>query len=322
MNLPDVHLRRLEEARLHHLPPMFEQVFGHPVSLELLRWKYADGRGESWVAEMAGDTQPLLHCGLAFRDVLVAGECCRAAQLVDLMAGPKRFGLTRGASPFTLLMRSLLDALVRPDNPAALAFGFPSDRAMRLGEHNGVYLAVDRWLALEFTPRRGIPGPRLRQWNPAFAPDRLLANRLWESMAQDFSQAVLGVRDAAYLIRRYCEHPEKRYGLWVVESCWRRVPLGLVVLGPGQGRYEILDLVGRRRDMPDMLLALRRWLHSIGGHALTLLLTEGFAGQLALLAQTVSPTEFRIMANPCSPEPLLARLRGGWWLTGGDTDYR
>lgn len=315
-------IRRLTDKQLHLLPPLFRSVFGVAVTPELLAWKYADGRGESWVADVAGEDTPILHCGLAFRDVLMAGDRCRAAQLVDLMAAPKRAGLSREMSPFTVLMRQLLHGLARPDNPAAVAFGFPSGRAMRLGEHNGVYLAVDRWRALEFGAVRGLLGSRLRLWRAADADDRVLADRLWQRMAKDFSLAVLGVRDAGYLVHRYCRHPEKKYVVWVVESRWRRVPLGLVVLGPGRGNHEILDLIGCREDMPEMLLAAQQWLHASGGQALNLMLTESFASQLAPFANNFSDTEFRIMANPDSPASTLAKLQGGWWLTGGDTDYR
>lgn len=314
--------RRLSPDELHCLQPLFERVFHHTVSLDLLRWKYASGHGESWTAGQANVERPLLHCGLLFRDILFHGEARRAAQLVDLMAEPKQSGLTRGQSIFTVLMRHLLAQLPGPANPEALAFGFPSDRAMRLGEHNGVYCAVDHWLALNFTPRRLPVGPRLRAWRPTEAGDLALADRLWQRMRGSFSNAVLGVRDAAYLRWRYLTHPEKRYQIFVVESRWRRSPVGLAVLAPGSAPREIVDLIGAWDDLPEILLALQRGCADHAATALNLLLTAGFAASLTPFADTCEATEFRIMANPDSPAAGLTKLRDHWWLTGGDTDYR
>lgn len=314
--------RRLGEDELPWLQPLFDSVFNHPVSLDLLRWKYASGHGESWAAGLANVERPLLHCGLLFRDILFHGEARQAAQLVDLMAEPKQTGLSRAQSPFTLLMRHLLAQLPGPRNPEALAFGFPSERAMRLGEHNGVYCAVDHWLALHFTPCQQLVGPRLRAWRATDAGELALADGLWQRMREDFTDAVLGVRDAAYLHWRYLAHPERQYQIFVVESRWRRCPVGLAVLAPGSGAREIVDVIGAWDDLPEILLALQRGVAEHGASTLNLLLTAGFAASLAPFANTCQTTEFRIMANPDSPEVALAKLRGRWWLTGGDTDYR
>ena len=315
-------MRCLETNELTLLQPLFESVFKQPVSAALLEWKYAGGRGESWAAWQAGDDRPFLHCGLSFRDVLVAGAPVRAAQLVDLMAEPKRAGLSREQSPFALLMRKILDSLPRPDNSAGVAFGFPSDRAMRLGEHAGVYRSVGHWQALEFGGIDAVFGPRVRVWHPEQAADLALADRLWRAMARDLVDYSVGVRDSSQLIHRYLRHPEKQYTLWVAESRWLRQPMGIVVVGGGPDHYEILDVLGRREDMPEIIRAVQRWLHRTQGQSLTLMLTAPFAEQLGAFADRRTATQFRIMANPWTPAATLAQLDGRWWLTGGDTDYR
>ena len=315
-------VQRLDTAELPAIQPLFESVFKLPASLSLLQWKYANGRGESWVVRSSDEPSPIMHCGLCFRHVLLAGTPVRAAQLVDLMAAPKRNGLSRQQSPFTILMQQILDNLPRSDNPDAIAFGFPSDRAMRLGEHAGVYRAVDQWCALEFGGVSRFSGPRVRPWRPDLPSELALADRFWQDMARDLASFTLGVRDSHYLIQRYLNHPEKKYRLWVVESRWRRHPVGLAVVGPGDGQFEIVDVLGRWDDIPEIILALQRWLNDTNGHSLTLMLTARFARQLAPFAVQCADTQFRIMANPRTPAPSLMQLQGRWWLTGGDTDYR
>ena len=149
--LPDLTIRRLADEELNLLPPVFAHAFGQPIGLDVLRWKYATGLGESWLAQ-AVDGRPLMHCGLLFRDVRFAGHSARLAQLVDLAAGADKTGLVRRNGPFSRLMQHILDRLPRADNPHGLALGFPSGRAMRLGEHLGVYQSVDQLYDLRFVP--------------------------------------------------------------------------------------------------------------------------------------------------------------------------
>lgn len=303
------------------LQPMFEAVFKHPVSLELLHWKYGDQRGESWLAESC-DGQPLVHCGLHFRDVLLNGDLLRAAQLVDLMAPPTSKGLSRKTSPFAVLMQRMLAGLPRLDNPLGIAFGFPSDRAMRLGERMGVYRAVDRVMELEFAPIRQRFGPRRRVLSGIDASDAAILSELWSMMSRDLSAFALGVRDVRYLQQRYLAHPEKRYTLVLMESFWLKKPIGLAVIGAGDDRRELLDIVCAWKNAPAVIGAAQRWLADNSGEALLFSLTERFAQQLASLAVRCQPTEFRIMANPFAPTATIALLESRWWLTGGDTDYR
>ncbi len=317
-------IRRLPDDALASLQPLFESVFKHSISVALLQWKYAALRGESWVTtNAAGDAE--IHCGVGFRTVLLCGEAVQAAQLMDLMAAPKARGLTRQDSPFTTLMQQILRSLPRPGNDAGVAFGFPSDRAMRLGEHLGVYREVDRMMALEFSPvPTSVAGLHWRELVQIDTPVEAMLDKLWAEMARDFSTFSIGVRNAQYLKHRYLAHPEKRYTLLMVEKkgFWRDVPIGLAVVGPGHERRELLDVVCASKHLQDVVQTAQHWL--AGGHTevLHFFLTERFAKQMAVFAKRCETTQFRIMGNPFSPAASTARLENRWWLTGGDTDYR
>lgn len=314
--------RRLADAELGQIGPLFERVFQVPFNRALIEWKYAGSRGESWTGWL-DSSGPAIHCGLSFRNVRWQGADHRAAQLTDLMALPKAGGLSRRQSPFVQLTRRILAGLAGPGNPQGLAFGFPSDRAMRLGEHCGVYRAVDRLFELEFQPKRSRFAPRYRQLPALDAADAAMADRLWQSMRHGLEEHAVGIRDPEYLDRRYLQHPAKRYTLLAVHGRWLRRPAGLAVLSPGQGGcHELLDIVGAWQDLPDVLTALGDWLAAGGGTQIRWSLTGSFAQRLASLANACRETEFRIMANPEMPEASLRLLENHWWLTGGDTDYR
>lgn len=314
-------IRRLTNDELALLQPLFEAVFKHPVSLALLHWKYGDHRGESWLAESV-DGQPVMHCGLYFRDVMLDGGMLRVAQLVDLMAPPKSQGLSRRDSPFAVLMRTILAGLPRTDNPAGVAFGFPSDRAMRLGERMGVYREVDRLMELEFSPIHRRFGPRRRVLSAIDACDAAILSDLWTRMSRDLSAFAVGVRDVRYLQQRYLAHPEQHYTLLLIESFWRKKPIGLAVIGPGDDRRELLDIVCAWKEVPEVIGAAQCWLAENSGKTLLFSLTERFARQMDSFAVRCEPTQFRIMGNPFSPPASILSLEGRWWLTGGDTDYR
>ena len=312
-------LERLQETRLTGIQPLFSGVFGHEISAALLDWKYAHGRGQSWVARLAGDPAPLVHCGVCFRDILLEGEALRAGQLVDLMAAPKGFGLTRKNSPFALLLKHILEQLPNAANPAGVVFGVPSGRSMRLAEHCGVATEVDRWLELHLQPARSSRSPRLSNWHTGKTAS---AKSAWNRMASTLNDAAVGVRDISYLEHRYLRHPEHSYQLMEVTSAWLRRPMGIVAMRCHPQHVEILDLLAAWEDMPDILSAIRNWLALSGKNAAVLSLTESFARQLAPFANSTTTTEFRIMGNPFCSADTLRSLSNRWWLTGGDTDYR
>jgi hypothetical protein len=313
-------VRCLADEALALIQPLFEATFKSPVSLDLLRWKYAQGRGASWTIWQ--DDFLLMHCGLCFRDILLQGYKTQAAQLVDLMAAPKQAGLSRDVSPFNVLMRHILASLPSAENPHGIAFGFPSGRAMRLGEHAGVYCSVDEWMSLEFAPAQMTIGPRVREIKSWGGAEVAVLNALWTRMRGSLAAYVVGIRDAEHVRQRYLRHPDKKYLLMRVESRWRRVPIGLLVIAPGPGTHELIDVVCSIDDFAEVILAARRWLGQTHGKKMTLLLTAHFAMEFAALATQCNTTQFRIMANPQTSAATLDQLKQRWWLTGGDTDYR
>lgn len=315
-------LLRLSDGQLTDIRTLFSQVFRHEIAPELLAWKYAEGRGQSWIARLGPSGEPLVHCGVFFRDILFHGRPVRAAQLVDLMAAPKYAGLSRKNSPFAQLLARILKRLPADNNPDAITFGFPSGRSMRLAEFSGVAIEVDRWVAMTLAVAPQVGVARVRAFDPESSSDCALADSLWASMRRDFSGAVLGIRDFNYLKQRYLRHPTTRYALLVVESRWLGKPLGLAVTRHGEAQSELLDIVGRWEDMPEILRAIQNWMPKAGREGLVMYLTVSFANQLAPFVHKLEATEFRIMGNPFCSESILADLRGRWWLTGGDTDYR
>lgn len=315
-------IRRLSDDELGILPPVFLHAFGHTIDLPVLHWKYTLGRGQAWLAETA-EGAPAMHCGLLFRDVLFAGQRARVAQLVDLAAAANKKGLARRNGAFSHLMRHILDELPCAENPHGIAVGFPSGRAMRLGEHMGVYHAIDHLYDLRFScaERQGRFGLICQ---PVIAlPSAPIVDRLWQSMASELSDAALAWRDAAYMNWRFVQHPQNCYRLLVCRGFFlRRLHALLVVRYGDDGICHLIDVLAPPSILPDVLAALGAWCSKNKLQEIHFSLTQRFAQQLAPLAAECKPSEIRIMANPHTSAEILMHFRNNWWLTSGDTDYR
>ena len=314
---------RLTPAEQGLMQPLFAATFGHPISAALMRYKYAPGQGYS-VGVWDAEDRLIAHCGVFRRRILMGGLPRDAVQLGDLMGSPRgRAHLSRHGSPFFLLMDHVLGQLPQPDNPEALAFGFPSDRAMRLGEALGVYVQCDTLFQLEYPA--AAPGGmfadgalEIAAWSDSVARH---LNAAWAAMAADFREDLIGVRDARYLSRRYFKHPGRGYRLFRMVGFWQRT-LGFVVLKPQGATWELMDMVGPLKYLPRLISAARRLVGPLGGETLMLWLTGRWAERLGEGAARCTPLEFRIMANPRTPQAVRDRFNQRWWLTSGDTDYR
>lgn len=315
-------IRILPEHELCLIKPLFLRVFDVELPDGMMAWKYGGGHGRSY-AMFSENGELLVHCGVFFRMVLADGTLQRISQLGDLMAQPGRHGgLVRSGSPFAQLIQKVLDDLADTQNPDALAFGFPSERAMRLGEHLGLFTPIDQICQLTFDPlpdrrfaERLVPVAELD------AKSGEMISHLWQEMAEVLGQDLIGVRDANYLEWRYFRHPRFRYACHFVKSWWGGRPLGAIVTRSDGGQCELMEMIAAPSNMPRLLLAARRLAAHSGGTALQIWLTERHAAHFAEQARSNERLELKIMANPFSSGGNPRRFAGRWWLTSGDTDY-
>ncbi|MHB8354691.1 MAG: GNAT family protein [Burkholderiales bacterium] len=305
------------------MQPLFAATFGHPMNEALMRYKYAPGQGYSVGVWDTGD-RLVAHCGVFKRRVLMGGVPRTAVQLGDLMGSPQgRRHLSRRGSPFFMLIDQVLSHLPQPDNPEALAYGFPSDRSMRLGEALGVFVQCDSLVQVAYPT--AVPGAmcsdralEIAAWSTSVAQE---IDAAWAAMAQGFRADLIGVRDAQYLAWRYFKHPGRGYRLYRIVGLWKRT-IGFVVLKPRGVTWELMDMVGSPEHLPRLITAARRLIGTIGGQTLMVWLTGRWAERLGQEASNHTLLEFRIMANPRTPQAVLDRFNQRWWLTSGDTDYR
>ncbi len=314
-------LRHVRQSDFASFATLFAQVFGHAISLDLWRWKYADGRGCA-IAAWRHD-ELIAHYGGSLRRVLAFGRPIRALQVCDAMVAPReRAVMTKTGVMFqlTAAFLELYQGLIG----IPLAYGFPNKRAMRLGERLGFYAEVGalrelRWPAQGHRPRLDS---RVRFVDGDDAADRLAVRQLWEAMAADLADALVGVRDWEFLRQRYVEHPERRYRLVLVRTRLTGTPLGLMILHQEQSRLALTDLVAPLRHIPRLLLQARRLAGLWGCGTLYTWITRQHIGRFRTPDMEEVDIEVSIptnvwVAQPYSPPQLSDR----WWLMLGDTDF-
>lgn len=322
MSLTARELSTADDPQLHAL---FQEVFRTSISDALLNWKYAEGRGQRH-GVFSDEGRLLAHCGLTFRRALVEGAPRRVAQLGDLMATrSKPGGLTRGASVFHHLIAHVYDNVQDAQNPDAVTYGFPSGRAMRLGEQLGLAVSIGAMTELLLAPQpsQGWLGWRVQPVAQFDAGFERMANRLWQRMADSFRSEVLCVRDAEFLRYRYVQHPEQRYEAWRISNAWGQDRA--LIFGKRDGTvFEVMDVVAARPDISRALDALRRHAGVLPGiESFRVWLPDSHTSLFADLPGCASSElQFRLVVNYNSSGGNLNRFGGKWWLTGGDTDYR
>lgn len=310
----------LSEADWFRLDKLFHKVFGHSLDARLANYKYAGERGES-LALVSEGADVVAHCGMTFRQLLVAGVPASGVQLGDLMVAPNTRGaLSRRESPFYRVVAGALKRLDAAAVKPVLVFGFPSDRAMRVGERLGLFTEIDQiseliWAASQET-LEAIAQP---------FPDKKfsdLVDRLWQKMAKDLMGAIVGVRNGDYFVRRYFQHPVHQYKVFVWRSRWLRVPLGVFVLRSHGAMIELVDWVAPLDQGDAVIEQACRAATCMGGESLMTWLTRSYAPRFTSNASSCEVTQFRIPACGQVPSEWAASFKNRVWLNAGDTDYR
>ena len=311
-------LQVLTKTDWNRLDALFQRVFEHALDATLADYKYAHGRGES-IALAHQSGRLVAHCGMIFRELLEAGKPINGVQFGDLMVDPDVRGiLSRQGQPFYRVFTGALQRLATPVKP--LVFGFPSERATRLGERLGLVTEMDQMLELVWP----ISDKKLKAIGQPTFGQKLGKNvdKLWLKMAKDLSDAVVGVRDSGYFERRYFQHPTYQYKVFLLRSRWLKRPLGVFVLRDHGTMIELVDWVGPLDNGLAIVEQARRAAAGLGAACLMSWSPKAYASRFALGATSCKPTKVCVAVGGEIPSTWVEQFKGRIWGTAGDTDYR
>ena len=305
-------LSRSDQAAWHAL---FRASFGHDMPSELFDWKYRDANPVG-VGVWSGDALVAFYGGMP-RTIAFCGENATAVQIGDVMVEPSQRGVLTRSGPFQMAAATYLELCIGYDSPHLLGFGFPSGKAFRVANRQGLYDAVDHMVALHWSAQ-AAPLPWNMTVQPLTANDAKKIDALWNGMRAALTGSIVGVRDAHYVLQRYLLHPDKPYVCLLVRNRFSRTAVGLVVLRDrGQEGVELVDVVARPEKFGLLVQLARAETARLGRHDLNAWITESHAAMLATPDATRGVLDITIPSNRWSPgpsrtEPARQVVVNGW----------
>ena len=295
---------------------LFKDVFGHPLSRALWDWKYGASRGNAVLVRSEG--QVVAHYGGIYRDILLCGKPDRVAQIGDVMVQSRERGVLTRNGPFFLTGTSW------PEVYGPRGFGFPNARAMRVAEKMGLYTKAGQMAQVRWQPSspRLRLQTRVRNLARGNAADGALVAPLWAAMARDLRNGVVGVRDWAYLERRYFSHPHNHYEVLLVGARFTGKPLGVVVLRRLEDACELLDVIAPLANFERVIDQARRLTGHWGLPSLYAWTASTHLPLFLACGGSEEPLNVLIPASSWTADPQSELFVDKWWLMSGDTDFR
>ncbi|MDD2759414.1 MAG: GNAT family N-acetyltransferase [Methylomonas sp.] len=298
---------------------LFRATFGHEMSAELWRWKYRNYYPQGTLLRWQGS--PVAFYGGMPRNVQLFGTPATAVQIGDVMVHPKVRSTLARKGPFFRVAANFLERFVGHGKEFPIAFGFPSARAFRLGEHLGLYEKVGEIMRVSWPALHARPSVKVSLRRLSLDQGEIV-DRLWQEMAEALPDQIVGVRDWAYLQYRYLKHPTQSYQLYLAATRWGGVPLGVLVVRVHDDAVELLDIVSAPKHIHILVHYLRKLAWNLEKPSTYAWITEQHASLLAGGDGDISPTGITIPHNHWTPGISASELKNRWWLMGGDTDFR
>lgn len=316
-------LRDLSPGDREDFLALHRRVFGSDAGDEWYQWKYAGGHGAGTGLWHAG--QLVAHCGGVTRRLWHGGRPRSGLQIGDVMVAPEWRGILTRHGPFFHVSQAFYSAHVGTDAGIDIAYGFPSERHLRLAVVLDLLWDGGPIHALSWEPQSAsrLPG-WLWRWvelNPADALFDARVNSAWERMRMAAGDLSLGERRADYVRWRYCERPGRSSRFFMLRRPWSAEPAGIAVLDFDRPDAQWLDWIG---DPACMATAGRACLAEAarrgarGMEAWTSPAVTQCLQHSGIARQTVTAW-LGIPRASSLPEDEVAGMR--WWLMGGDTDF-
>lgn len=304
------------------LQSLFKEAFKHEMSQARWMWKYQDA--VAWGSAVERDGRLVGFYGGMPRLCALKNELLQTVQIGDVMVSPDERSAGR-SGPLMRASASYIDNMPNLYPGFSFAFGFPSERPMRLGVALGLYQPVEAinevvWPALSYR------GSLLRQTNfiskDAMTHCSAQINALWMQMRHDFADYIVPVRDYARWLYRYVNHPELTYQVVLVSARFSKKPLAAFVIIEHPDFIELVDYVGGRAGVDLAIHGARQCAARLGKSILKGWFTNSIVSQFQTNSLSVTKTGIAVPINLRGRTKAQAVLPAPLWLMAGDSDFR
>lgn len=296
------------------------EVFGPGAGEAWYGWKYGEGQGLGIGVWHEG--RLIAHCGGLPRTLWFGARARSAVQIGDVMVHPRWRGVLTRRGPFFQASAAFYENHVGP-GAFELAFGFPNERHLRLGERTSLVRDAGPVHALEWACRERALGFGWRATPLAWDAPQFDAviDACWRTMRAAQGDLVLGQRDAAYVRWRYPRRPGTGYQAIALRRWWSAHPAGVAIVDAAASPARWLDWIGAPALLPTALAACLGHARAAGAERLALWATPAVRESLADsgVLHTTTTAWLGVARRSLIAPGELPHLK--WWLLSGDTDF-
>jgi ABC-type polysaccharide/polyol phosphate transport system ATPase subunit len=307
---------------LEALQLLFKESFKYEMSPIRWLWKYQGAK--AWGTAVQRDGHLVGFYGGMPRLCVLKNEPIQAVQIGDVMVAPDERAAGR-SGPLMRASASYIDNMPALYPGFAFAFGFPSERPMRLGVALGLYRPVESinevvWPAL---PNELSSLHRLQFIDNDAGPlCKEQINVLWALMRHDFSDYIVPVRDKDRWLYRYVSHPEITYKLAIISNTLSNRPLAAFVMVEHPDFIELVDYVGGVEGVELAVQGARHFADSLGQSSVKGWFSNAIVSLFEAQCSSMTKTGIEVPVSSRGKTKEQAVLPAPLWLMAGDTDFR
>jgi len=304
------------------LQDLFRVVFGHEMTQARWEWKYQDAT--AWGSAVEREGMLVGFYGGMPRLCVLKNQSFQVVQIGDVMVSPNERSAGR-SGPLMRAAASYIDNMPSLYKDFAFAFGFPSERAMRLGVALGLYQPVEAINEIVWTgmPKRmSFLKKSVYIHKDAISEYRQQINALWEQMRHDFSGYILPVRDFTRWFYRYGQHPDSNFQLVLISSRFSNKPLAAFVIVEHTDHIELVDYVGGSDGINFAVEGARMCAARLGKSFVKGWFTNSLVPLFKVLCKSVAKTGIQVPIDLRGRSKAKAVLPAPLWLMAGDSDFR
>ncbi len=298
---------------------LFEEVFKEKMSKEFWNWKY---RGVKWRGICAlKDGKVVAHYNGMPRDILYFGKWKRVLQPCDIMVSPKARGGIKQNSPFYTTVKVWSLSNLGVDKEFAFSYGFPNKRHSDLSEKLGVTTEVDTITELHWkcTETETPTDYSLETYIESVELDKEI-KKIWQGMASDFKDAIIGVRNDKTLKFRYLKHPKFNYHLYIIRDTSLKA-ISLFVLKQEGKIILLMDIVAKKEHFKTTIKAALNIAQEIDCHSMKCWTTTSKVDLYNHYTPEIVDPKVSIPTTSMVPGSDPKSIKNKWFLMYGDTDF-
>jgi len=305
---------------------LFKEVFNHTISTEFWSWKYPKDKNVSSVVALNGD-EVVAHYGLCHRNAIYNGLELGFAQACDVMVTPSSRG-AMSSSVFYELVKLGEKPFYAENSPVSVIYGFPHGRHYKLGARLKLYEPISpimevvyQFDRLDNTFNSALDDALDNTALNNCALDNITQSEVGPTLKQGVESALsimkgskdtlLLARSYLYILQRYVYHPEFKYQIYCVDSCY------FVIKQAGK-KILLMDYLGELVFYPQRLMLLVSFLaERFPGYSLNLWCLEDVSTTFIAPDKVVDTGAVFVCKKYSSNLPNFNR----WWISMGDTEF-